>query len=245
MLHDTAADSVIERKDGRTASTVDVLMELGRQKGFEVEAGKDYGAGPIDVVWHIAIHPALRDITCGFIVMKPLAETLNEAIASGEVKRQQDFEDDRGWQEYRDKEAAFLKDIEEAAMRGVRSGMDRVCLVAENEEAAKAISGKIEWLASHGSLLRMDALCLGLAMDQSSSSVIMPSQKRVPKGEKIRKRAMRRREAKLEKYNRPKGQRKRSEPEERRREREEKLERFSRPKGQKLRNNKDNSSSSI
>jgi hypothetical protein len=67
-------------------------MELGRQKGLEVEAGKkDYGARPIDVVWHVKIHPALRDVSCGFIVMKPLAETLNEALARGEVKRREDF----------------------------------------------------------------------------------------------------------------------------------------------------------
>ncbi len=87
-------------------------------------------------------------------------------------------------------------------MRGIRSGMDRVCLVAENEEAAKAITGKIEWLASHGSVLRIDALCSGLSMDQragSSTIIIMSSQKKgVPKGEKIRKRAMRKREAKLD-----------------------------------------------
>ncbi len=55
----------------KIASTIEVLMELGRRKGFE--AGKDYGAGPIDVVWHIASHPALGDVTCGFIVMEPLA----------------------------------------------------------------------------------------------------------------------------------------------------------------------------
>jgi hypothetical protein len=159
-------------------------MELGRQKGFEVEAGKkDYGAGPIDVVWKIKIHPALRDITCGFIIAQPLAKTLNEAIAKGDVKRREDFEDDQSWQEYSDKEVAYLKDIEEAAIRGIRSGMDKVYLVAENEEAAKAISGKTKWLASHGSLLR---ICLGFSMDQRGSSVIKPSQKRVPKGEKLR-----------------------------------------------------------
>ena len=211
MLQDMAAEgSIVEEKDSdsaakKIASTIQVLMELGRQKGFEVEAGKDYGAGPIDVVWHIATHPALRDLTCGFIVMKPLAETLNEAIAMGEVKRREDFEDDQSWQEYRDKEAAYIKDIEETAFRGIRSGLDKVYLVAENE-AAKAISGKIEWLASHGSLLRMDAICLGFSMDQRGSSVIKPSQKRVPKGEKLRKQAIRKREAKLEKYNKPKGQ---------------------------------------
>ncbi len=71
------------------------MMELGRHKGFEVEVGKDYGAGSIDVVWHIKIHPALRDITCGFIITQPLAKTLNEAIARGEVKRQEDFKDDQ------------------------------------------------------------------------------------------------------------------------------------------------------
>ena len=100
----------------------------------------------------IKIHPALRDITCGFIIAKPLAKTLSEAVSRGEVRKREDFEDDHSWQEYRDKEVAYLSDIEEAAMRGIRSGMDRICLVAENEEAAKAISGKIEWLASHGSI---------------------------------------------------------------------------------------------
>jgi hypothetical protein len=71
-------------------------------------------------------------------------------------------------------------------------------------------------------------------------SWIKTSQKRVPKGEKLRKQAIRRREAKLEKYNRPIGQRRVREPKEKRKEREVKLERFSRPKGQKLKkkNNK-------
>src|SRR5919109_1072593 len=93
MLQDMAApDSfVAEEKDGESAkkiaSTIEVLMELGRQKGFDVEADKDYGAGPIDVVWHIKIHHALRDITCGFLIAKPLAKTLGEAIARGEVRK--------------------------------------------------------------------------------------------------------------------------------------------------------------
>jgi hypothetical protein len=222
MLQDMSAmGSIVNEKDSdsaakNTASTIEVIMKLGRQKGFEVETGKDYGAGPIDVVWHIKIHPAVRDITCGFIIAHPLAKTLNEAIARGEVKRREDFEDDQSWQEYRDKEVAFLKDIEEAVFRGIRSGMDKFYLVTENEEAAKAISGKIEWLASHGSLLRLDAICLGFSMDQRGSSIIKPSQKRVPKGEKLRKQAIRKREAKIEKYNRPKGERRIREPKEKR-----------------------------
>jgi hypothetical protein len=53
--------------------------------------------------------------------------------------------------------------------------MDRICLVGENEEAAKAIIGKIEWLASHGSILRLDAIAHGLSTDQRESSIITPS----------------------------------------------------------------------
>jgi hypothetical protein len=71
---------------------------------------------------------------------------------------------------------------------------------------AESVSGKIEWLASHGSLIRFDAISLGLAPGQTEPAVVTPSQKRVPHGEKIRKRAMHEREAKLEKYNRPKGE---------------------------------------
>jgi hypothetical protein len=81
MLQDMAATgSVIDEKDSnsvkKTDSTIKVIMELGRQKGFEVEAGKDYGVGPIDVVWHIKIHPALRDITGGFIIAQPLCQDI-------------------------------------------------------------------------------------------------------------------------------------------------------------------------
>jgi hypothetical protein len=51
MLQDMAATgSIMEEKDSdrakKIASTIQVLMELGRQKGFEVEAGKkDYVLG--------------------------------------------------------------------------------------------------------------------------------------------------------------------------------------------------------
>jgi hypothetical protein len=55
-------------------------------------------------------------------------------------------------------------------------------------------------------MLRLDAVALGLSMDQRGSSIVVPSQKRVPKGQKLRKQAIRRRKAKLDKYNRPKGQ---------------------------------------
>jgi hypothetical protein len=190
---------------------LDAIIGMGEEKGFEVEQDVDYGSGPINVVWNINIHPALPDIKCGFVVL--------EAEEGGN----QDTEDNQ----------LSLRKIEEAAFRGIRSGLGKVYIVAENDEMAKSVSGKIEWLASHGSLLRLDAISLGLAPEQTEPAVVTPSQKRVPQGEKIRKRTMREREAKLEKYNRPKGERKRREHSPKKSLRESKIDRHSRPRNQK------------
>jgi len=187
------------------------IVEAGKDKGFEIVQGIDYGAGPIDVVWSINVHPALPDIRCGFIALR------------SEERGSQDTEDNQ----------LSLRKIEEAAIRGIRSGMDKTYLIAENEEMARSVSGKIEWLASHGSLLRLDAVSLGLAPDQAEPAVITPSQKRVPEGEKIRKRTMREREAKIEKHSRPKGERRRKENPLRKTLRESRIDRNSRPRGQK------------
>jgi hypothetical protein len=46
------------------------ILETGKDKGFEIVHGIDYGAGPIDVVWSINVHPALPDIRCGFIALR-------------------------------------------------------------------------------------------------------------------------------------------------------------------------------
>jgi hypothetical protein len=165
---------------------LDTLAQAGQEKGFEVEQDANYGAGPVDVVWNINVHPALPNIKFGFI-----------ALGQQEEGGSQDTEDNQ----------LSLRKIEEAAFRGIRSGLAKVYLVAENQEMAKSISGKIEWLASHGSLIRLDAISLGLYPEQQDSSVITPSQKRVPKGEKIRKETKREREKKFDKYNRPKGER--------------------------------------
>jgi hypothetical protein len=192
------------------------LVQAGQERGFEVEQDVDYGAGLIDVIWSINLHSALPNIKCGFVMLR------------SEEGGNQDTQDNQ----------LSLRKIEEAAFRGIRSGLDKVYLVAENEERAKSVSGKIEWLASHGSILRLDAVSLGLSMDQRGSSVVTPSQKRVPEGEKLRKYAMRKREAKIDKYNRPKGERRVRESKEKRKEREEKLERISRTKGQKLKKNR-------
>ena len=189
------------------------LVQAGQEKGFAVEQSVDYGAGPIDVVWNINIHSALPNIKYGFVKLE--AEEGQGAS--------QDTEDNQ----------LSLRKIEEAAFRGIRSGLDKVYLVTENEEMAKSVSGKIEWLASHGSLIRLDAISLGLYPEQQESSVITPSQQRVPEGEKIRKQNERDREEKFDKYNRPQGERRENESEDERMERELKFDENSRPKGQK------------
>jgi hypothetical protein len=192
---------------------LDSLVQAGQEKGFKVEQNVDYGAGPIDVIWNVNVHSALPNIKCGFVT-----------LGSEEEGGNQDTEDNQ----------LSLRKIEEAAFRGIRSGLDKVYLVAENDDMAKSVSGKIEWLASHGSLIRLDAISLGLYAEQQQSSVIIPSQKRVPEGEKIRKETEREREEKFDKYNRPQGEKGRDkESEEERMEREVKLDEHSRPKGQK------------
>jgi hypothetical protein len=195
------------------STNLDAIIRMGKEKGFEVEQDVDYGSGPINVVWNINIHPALPEIKCGFVVL--------EAEEGGGGN--QDTEDNQ----------LSLRKIEEAAFRGIRSGLEKVYIVAENDEMAKSVSGKIEWLASHGSLLRLDSISLGLALDQIESAVITPSQRRVPEGEKMRKKTMREREAKIEKHSRPKGERRMRENPYKKLLREERIDRNSRPSDQK------------
>jgi hypothetical protein len=192
---------------------LDVLISIIEERGFKVEKNKNSGAGPIDVVCKINIHPSLPTIRCGFIVLRS---------------------DEGGSKDYEDNQFSLRK-IQEAIMRGIRSGLDKVYLVAPNEEMAKSVSGKIEWLASFGSLLRLDAISLGISPEQQESAVITPSRKRVPQGEKLRKQTIKKREAKIEKYSKPKGERSRKESKVKKRVREALLDKHSRPRGQRKR----------
>ena len=194
-------------------ANLDVLISLAEERGFEVEENKDLGAGLIDVVFKINIHPSLPSINCGFIVLK------------SEEGGSQDYEDNQ----------FSLRKIQEAIMRGIRSGLDKVYLVAPNEEMAKSVTGKVEWLASFGSLLRLDAISLGIFPEQQESAVITPSQKRVPRGEKLRKEKIKEREAKIERHSKPKGAKGRKESKVKKRIRESLLDKHSRPKGQRKR----------
>ena len=194
---------------------LDPLIGTLKDNKFEIQQNKDFGAGQIDLVCKIAIHPSLPPINCGFIIL-----------------RSEQGEGDKDWQDNQ----FSIRKIEEAAMRGIRSGMDRVYLIADNEEMAKSISGKIEWLASFGSLLRLDAISLGLfPTQQQESAVITPSQKRVPEGKKIRKQTIRKREAKIDKYSRPKGEKSKKESKHIKNVRETLLDKHARPKSQRKR----------
>jgi hypothetical protein len=54
-----------------SSSGLDLLISMAKEKGFEIEQqNKDYGAGPIDLVLNIDIHPALPKIKCGFVVLR-------------------------------------------------------------------------------------------------------------------------------------------------------------------------------
>src|SRR5215213_5479149 len=209
----------VQANSSSTRNALDSLVSVGQEKGFEVEQNKDYGAGLIDVVWNINIHTALPVIKCGFVVLRS------------------EREEEGGDKDWQDNQFSIRK-IEEAAMRGIRNGMDRVYLIADNEEMAKSVSGKIEWLASFGSLIRLDTISLGIAPNQqSSSAVLIPSQQRVPKGEKIRKQTIKKREAKINKYSNPKQRsvRRKKESKQVKNLRETLLDKYSRPKSQRKR----------
>ena len=202
-----------KRADTNRNISLNPLIEILEDKGFEIEQNKDSGAGPIDLVCKMSVHPSLPAINCGFIVLK------------SEEGGSKDYEDNQ----------FSLRKIQEAIVRGVRSGLDKVYLVAPNEEMAKSITGKVEWLASFGSLLRLDAISLGIFPQQQESVVITPSQKRVPRGEKIRKEKIKERESKIERHNKPKGEKSRKESKVKKRVREALLDKHSRPKGQRKR----------
>jgi hypothetical protein len=202
-----------KRADTNQNISLDPLIEMLEDKGFEIEQNKDSGAGPIDLVCKISVHPRLPAINCGFIVLK------------SEEGGSKDYEDNQ----------FSLRKIQEAIMRGLRSGLDKVYLVAPTEEMAKSVTGKVEWLASFGSLLRLDAISLGIFPEQQGPAVITPSQKRVPRGEKIRKLTIKKRESKIDRHSKHKGAKGRKENKVKKRIREALLDKHNRPKGQRKR----------
>ena len=205
----------LEEQLRQNSVNLDFLVTMAEEKGFEVERNIDYGYGLIDVVWYINVHPILQNIRCGFIVLRA------EEIAVG------------GGSKDADDNQYSIRKIEEAAMRGIRSGMDKICLVVQTLEMAKSVSGKIEWLSSFGSFLRLDVISLAGFPEQKEPIVVAPSQQRVPEGEKLRKEEIRERESKFDEYNRPRCKRTEKESREKQITREVMLDEHSRPKNQK------------
>ena len=202
------------RNFNNTSSTGDFLSQLDQSLSYSIEKDVDYGYGKVDAIWHISFHPSLPSSKSGF------------------VKIQSQERGGKADQDWKDNQYSLRK-IEEAIGRGIRSGCDKVFLVADNEEMAKSISGRIEWLSSFGSIVRFDAVSTGISPNQQKAITITPSQERVPEGERIRKEEMREREQKFDKYNRPKGERAEQESDEKKLEREIKLDENNRPIGQK------------
>ena len=59
-----------ERSETVNSSKLEPLINIAKEKGFGTERNKDYGFGPIDLVWNITTHPALPKIKCGFVVLR-------------------------------------------------------------------------------------------------------------------------------------------------------------------------------
>jgi hypothetical protein len=215
-------DNIVKHNNGNNNSNnssvlsreSDFFSQLDQSLSYSIEKDVDYGYGKIDAIWHISLHPSLPSSKFGF------------------VKIQSNKEGTAADQDWKDNQYSLRK-IEEAIGRGIRSGCDKVFLVADNEEMAKSISGRIEWLSSFGSLVRFDTVSVGVSPNQHKPSGSIPSQQRVPEGEKIRKEDMKEREVKFDKYNRPKGERAEKESKDDKLEREIKLDENSRPRGQK------------
>ena len=120
---------------GFKISNIQELVKLGKKYGYTSEVKRDYGFGSIDLVCSIKFHPGLEPLKCAFLELR---------------------EQEGGTSDLADNQFSLRK-IEEAIMIGIRSGMDKMYLVCANENIAKSVRGQIEWLASHGSLIRLDA----------------------------------------------------------------------------------------
>jgi hypothetical protein len=216
-INESQYNQNINNNKNSSSQSVDFLSQLDQSLSYSIEKDVDYGYGKIDAIWHISLHPSLPSSKFGFVKIQ----------SSQNEKADQDWKDNQ----------YSLRKIEEAIGRGIRSGCDKVFLVTDNEEMAKSISGRIEWLSSFGSIVRFDAVSTGISPNQHKPSGSIPSQQRVPEGQKIRKEEMKEREEKFDKYNRPKGERAEQENKEKKIEREIQLDENSRPIGQKKEKN--------
>ena len=46
------------------------VSALGQKRGIKQESKKDYGFGPIDLVWDFNLFPNSKPVRCGFIELR-------------------------------------------------------------------------------------------------------------------------------------------------------------------------------
>lgn len=98
------------------------VSALGKRQNIVQDFKKDYGFGPIDIVWDFNLLTDARPIRCGFIELR---------------------EQEGGSRDLDDGQFSLRK-IEQAIMTGIRSGMDRLFLFCGNEDVAKSVIGQIK-----------------------------------------------------------------------------------------------------
>jgi hypothetical protein len=115
------------------------LTDIGRKKGYVVSRDVDYGFGKIDLVWNINFHSGLSPLKCGFI-------ELNYNQVNSDQKDNQ----------------SLMAISEEAIMRGIRSGLDRIYLVCPDEKIAASVNRQSSRFKSIGSFLQFNSYSSGL-----------------------------------------------------------------------------------
>jgi hypothetical protein len=123
------------------------LASLGKKKGYLVSRNVDYGCGMIDLVWYIEFHPGLSPLSCGFIGLN----------------YEQGNTDEHG-------NHSLLSIVEEAVIRGIRSGLDRVYIVCLDEKVAKSVDRESSRFKSLGSLLQFNPYLSGLVACADSNA---------------------------------------------------------------------------
>jgi hypothetical protein len=146
-------------------SVIPGLLKMSKKYGFKADINKNYGFGPIDLVWNIKFHPILEPLRRGFVKLREEEEGGSSDLNDGQFS---------------------LRKIEEAIMLGLRSGMDRVYLLCDTEDIAKSVTGQIEWLSTFGSFIRLDSYAATVFPGQRGQTKIFRSQKRVPQRKKAK-----------------------------------------------------------
>jgi hypothetical protein len=59
MSRSEIGEKQVQIRNGNSDNSLEPLFTIAREKGFGTEENKDYGAGPIDLVWNITNTPCI------------------------------------------------------------------------------------------------------------------------------------------------------------------------------------------